>query len=207
MPQKKYYKKNYSKNNQKALIKKEVKQQINSVVETKEHDEYNATTVSTTINVTDPLQTLARGTDGNDYIGDKISPSYFRVNWIASAGTTDTYNYIRFLIIQDKDVVGTPTLSSIFQNTSNPIISELNTNYRHEYNVLYDKVLNLANYTGYPHPYSGHIKIKGKRMRQIRFNSAGSCNAGQLWLVAVSDSNAVNHPILGLYTRLYFKDA
>lgn len=204
---KKFQKKNYQKNNQmRKIAKEEAKKVVKREIEVKEHDEMNNTTISTTINNTDPIQTLVRGTDANDFIGDKINPTGLSIRMVGLAG--DSHNIVRLLVIQDKDIVGSPTLGTMFENTTYPAVSSLNTNYTHQYNVLYDKTIALStNGGGGAFPFVKRIYIKGKRLRQIRFDSAGDCNAGQIWIVGVSDSNALAHPSFQIYTRLYFTDA
>lgn len=188
------------------VAQQEAKKVVRKEIEVKEHDEINATTVSTTINNTNPIQSIVRGTDANDFIGDKINPVGLYINMLAIAG--DSYNTIRFLVIQDKDLVGTPALSTVFENSTYPMTSALNTNYRHQYNVLVDKTLALTtNGGGGALPLVRRFYIKGKRLRQVRFNSTGNCNAGQLWIIMVSDSSTATHPSVELYTRLQFTDA
>lgn len=200
-------KRTYPRNNQmRTIAKQEARKAIKRQVEVKQHDEVNDTTVSTTINNTDPLQTIVRGTDANDYIGDKINPIGLALRYHLIAG--DAYNMLRMLIIQDKDVAGSPTTGTMFQNNIYPLTSALHRDFTSQYRVLYDKTYTLTtNGGGGAIPISKRMFIKGKRMRYIRFDAAGNCTGGQIWIVAISDSSTASHPVFQVYTRLYFTDA
>lgn len=184
----------------------EAKKAVRRTVETKMHDETWNSSIANVLSTFDVCATLTRGTGDNDFIGAYIKPTYMTIkyNMIGS----DSYNILRMIIIQDKDSSGTPVIGTLFENSTVPLISALGSNYRDTYKLILDRRFSLKQYNAsYVAPQLGTIRIPLRKLRRIKFNDAGSIIGGKIWIIMISDSSAVSHPVAQIYSRLYFQDA
>lgn len=181
-----------------------VKREMNRQIESKIFDQgLNGVGMnSVVLNVLDVTSGISRGTGDNQFIGDKISPTYLMGRFSLTLG--DTTNICRLMVIQNIGPVTTPTMGVMFQNLVSPWLSPLNTDNDNKYRVLYDKIYSLdaAHVVR-----TGKIKINSKKLRPITYVAAGTVETGAIYIVALSDSAAVVDPQLNLRTRLHFKDA
>lgn len=188
------------------VARTEARRAIKRTVETKSHDEAFVSTISTGLSTHDICSTLLRGTGDSNFIGAKITPTYLSIKYTFIGA--DPYNIVRMIILQDKASSGTPALATLFENTSYPLVSGLNNQYRETYRLLADRRFVLKQFgSTYFAPTCGSIRIPMSKLRQVKYTDAGNNQGGKLWIVLISDSSAVSHPSYQIYTRLYFKDA
>lgn len=195
---------------QERKIRKVVKSELKKEIETKFYDFNSSASISNLVSTYSPLTSFTRGTGPSNYVGMKIKPKYFTIRGTLTG--SDNTNYVRVLVIQDKAVSGTPNTSTIFQNTSYPWLSPLNVDYIDSYRVLTDRLYQFRTFESSAGSFSStvrpfKIKIPGSKMRQITYTQGGSPDAGQLWVVMVSDSSLPSHPSFVIVSRLTFSDA
>ena len=200
-----------------TIAREEAKKVINSNLETKNfYARQNPLGVSFSGQVFQLLQNpalpvyLVQGATKNDYIGDTISPVglYINYNCVTTLTTVNTYNNFRIMVVQ---VIGggTPSAGNVLQSVSNVMTpySHYDANYKETFRVLYDK--NHVCFANEKPIVNGKIYIPAKKLRKIYFlaNTALNVTAGNLFLVAYTDSAVTTFGYVGYQSRLAFKDA
>lgn len=159
-----------------------------------------ATGVSTTGYAYAITTPLTRGDDGdNNFEGDsiKLLDLDVKMHWLAA----DDNNLIRFMIVQwhesaaitVQDVINIGAMPAALV----PLASRNNSRMK-QVTVLRDDLIqlqNLSNFTAGNGPIvCKRYHIKGSEMRPIFFSSTGtSLQKGQIYLITVTDSAALNH--------------
>lgn len=187
----------------------QVKRIVHSSIEDKSLDVAVSTAaIDYTTGVIANLQTgLVRGNaEQSNYIGGKITPTKLMIRYqILGADTT---NMVRIVVLQNKANAGVPTAATVFESVSNirAPLSAFEINFNDTYRVLYDRLHNLV-LSGDTAQRTGMIRLFRKKLHPIIFDATNALEAYGLWLVAISDSSAVTHPTLQLYSRLTYEDA
>jgi len=148
---------------------------------------------------------ITQGTGETQYIGQKITPTYFTLRW--QANVADATNMIRIIVLQDI-VSGVPTGANVLQSVSNvrAPLSPLDVDYDQTYRVLADRLIQLDAVSS-PSKV-GKIKIGMRQLRPVFFSdNAGTYEKGGCYILVISDSAASTHPNVNLVWRWHFKDA
>lgn len=191
----------------KRVARIEAKKVINKSVETKIFDS-NATSqaVDATNGVVSSLTNgMIRGIGEDQYLGDQITPvgAIIRIQY----GRADSSNMLRFLLIQNKSG-GIPLASTVFASTFNITapLSPYDVDYQDTYRVLYDKLVSMDSVRCTTGVLT--IRLRSKQLRKLSFNdAAGTIEKAGIYLVVISDSTTVTHPVIDWRARLYYKDA
>lgn len=163
------------------------------------------------------LANLSRGDAGiNQFNGNIIRPQAITVKYFAQTAQA-AYQALRVIIFQWFDSA-TPALSGVLQNdaTTLALVSPTLITNKGFLKILYDQLhtcaLTAADGTtlgnGLVHPVT--VYIPGKRLRPIRFPSSGATPTpqdGGLFVLALSDDQALGTINLTLYSRITFADS
>lgn len=190
-------------------IRKVVKSELKKEIEMKYFDYQSTGNFGNTLVATHPLTGFVRGTGTSNFIGSSIKIHKIEIRG-QLLGVDTGYNVARMVIIQDGPVSGTPTTSTMFQNTTYPWYSPFQADYMDTYRVLKDKTWVLGNdgvTTSSYIPRQFKFTIKGKSLRQVKFSSAGSYDAGAIWINFVSDSVVAANPTWIYTSRVWYTDA
>lgn len=185
--------------NKKPIIKL-IDQRINKNSELKHYDaEVNDQPVNST-GITVQLTAVPQGDGDNQRIGDsfQVNDLIFRLRM----QVLDPYNVFRFMVLQwhPNDIVDTCEVVKVLQSAS--VYSNLNWHRRNDYRILYDKLLRgdaddpIVVRT---------IKIKQK-LRKVLFNEGTNFGHNQLYILMISDSGAISHPVITYHRRLTYYD-
>lgn len=204
-----------SKNTRKA-VNKQIKTYLAKNIETKSHNVSHYLQPSTTYDSIH-LSGLTAGTDDSSRIGDAVTLGSLRVNYMIKPA--DTTNMIRMVIVQWKELLSgsTPTWGQIFYSSSTSNDAHLLSTYHLDnlragrFVVLYDKLLKTPVGTTAGETYSqltGRIKVNLKfAKRHLTYDAASSACYDGIYMLAISDSSTVSHPLINIYSSLTFKDA
>lgn len=159
---------------------------------------YTLSSTGTIINIT---PAIAEGTGADERIGDQITLKSFFLRFLLEVA--DTYNQIRFVIFRWHDD-SSPTIAKVFAPLVNLLtytMQPLNPDNAQNIQVLYDNLFQLDTY----HPAALDKIFLNKGLGAAHWNGT-TAEKGQLYIAAVSDSNAVSHPSLYISWRLKFTD-
>jgi hypothetical protein len=193
-------------NNKSAnLTKAVVRQMIDSKLNVEDEkkwilNEYTATGVDSAGIVLD-LTAITQGIgDTGNRVGDQIVLDRARLSYaVASADTT---NVVRVLIFKWMPQ-SVPVITNLLTSGGSQIPwAPHNTDTADQYQVLYDRLHFLA--------ASGpgidgdvlEIKLPGK----VQFSGGSTTGTGKIYLILVSDSGAIPHPVMNLNCALYYED-
>lgn len=157
---------------------------------------------------------LTRGTAYNQYIGNEVLPTSFRVQFSIAMGpgvgptAGDGTNAFRVLVYQWMDSTS-PAVSGILSTVS-PLSNLLWTN-RENIHVLADKYYGLKQASSATASWDmvvDTIYVKGKKMVPIQFNTATSLpQKGEISILVISDSAIATHPYFTFFSQLTFTDS
>lgn len=194
--------------------RKIVKQELGKQIETKNffaraNPTNNVQYTGTAFNLCyDPnlLVYLLQGNARNNYLGDTITPSRLRINYLCKGAGATYYNF-RIVVLQVKGG-GTPAPANVLQSVGNEMtpFSYKDPSYEDTFTILYDKRHSIdaaANNIA-----TGYVSIPAKRLRKINFlaGTAANITAGGIFMVVYSDSATVN-TLFGYTSCLSYKDA
>lgn len=194
--------------------RKIVKQELGKQIETKNffaraNPTNNVQYTGTAFNLCyDPnlLVYLLQGNARNNYLGDTITPSRLRINYLCKGAGATYYNF-RIVVLQVKGG-GTPSPANVLQSVGNEMtpFSYKDPSYEDTFTILYDKRHTIdaaANNIA-----TGYVSIPAKRLRKINFlaGTAANITAGGIFMVVYSDSATVN-TLFGYTSCLSYKDA
>jgi len=187
-------------------VKRYVKRAIKAQEETKVFDTYIAQNPSDAGILTD-LSSVTAGVGYSQRVGQKIQPFGIRLRLYSKLA--DTTNAVRYILFRWKgdDTVDAPTLARIIfsTNLAAPYTWQnmLNEPEQQNFRVLMDKSI-LINAVAKPdHYFTRFFKLKGT----IQYDTGVTTGKNHLYLLSITDSGAVSHPVSVLYSRLYYKDA
>lgn len=201
-------------------LNKKAKRQVNSMIkrssETKYHDlnfagvvGVNVSNVGVTRSFT---QNILEGTGNIERIGQKIEISSLQLR--GTITRADSFNLVRFIVFQwmQDDNAYPPAITDILDPvpvTSSDLLgiyAPYNYNNSSNFRVLKDRLFTLNNQDR----DVTYFKMKFKKFsrRKLTYDNATSDpTRGSLYMLAISDSDAITHPRLSIWSRLYFKDA
>lgn len=193
---------------EKSQVKTIVKRQLNSRLEWKHHD-VNTTFTSGYNGDIYNLSNIDQGDTGSLRDGDAVYATSLQCRYqIVNADATN----LQRLIIFQWNGEDSPAVSDILATvgtTRAPLSPyEADKVGRNKLaRVLYDRTFNLQEpFSGGSHQIIGSFKVSLKK-RHIQFQDGTTTGANKVFLLSVSDSSIVSHPIMNVYTRLWFQDA
>ena len=142
--------------------------------------------------------------------GLKITPTYLQFRYRVAGA--DSFNYLRVILIQylEDDAVAAPTLIDVLQNTTpNGFLQPYRRSAGNRVRLLYDKTHNMISGTNNYHqvrfvrmPLQKKLKIK-----QLIYNAGTSTAAtGNIYLLAISDSQVSTHPTISYVSKMSYRD-
>jgi len=159
------------------------------------------------------LDNVALGTAHNQRNGSKLKIEYIDLRaevYIPTGG--DTTNTMRIILFQVTSAA-VPTVATVLQNDAlggggYNVVSTYSDLQSQKYVILRDKSVAMTT-NGY-NCQTFHWKISKGFNKDISFNDTigtPNFNQGAIFMVAVSDSAVVTHPIINWSSRVYFQDA
>lgn len=191
----------------KSIAHKEAKKAVAQEIETKMIDT-NVTAQAIDYNngyVVSLTNTMIRGTDDKQYLGDSIMPVGLKVRFQFTR--SDASQLCRIILIQNK-AGGIPLLSTLLASTGNLTapLSPYDNNYQDTYRILKDKLYSMDSIRNLT--TIGEITLNSKQLNKIYFNDAvGTVEKGGIYMCVISDSSISVHPTFDYRARLYYKDA
>lgn len=194
-----------------VATKQYVKKLVRKEVETKYYDDYTSWS-GTAIDWTGSLvrlTTIAQGTTDITRVGDKLTLRAVRIklNFVAA----DATQCMRLIVFQwyPNTTLVTPTTANILNVVGSP--QGVNSMYIHDYDnqfkVLYDR--RIAMVLGQNNDYKAisiNVPLKFAK-KTINFTAASTAGSNHIYIMAISDSGAVGHPSITMYSRVWFDDA
>lgn len=159
------------------------------------------------------VDTLALGTAHNQRNGSKCKVKYIDLRaevYIPTGGdTTNTMRIILFQVTNNQ----IPTVASVLQNDAiggggYNVVSTYSDLQAQKYVILRDITLSMTT-NGYNNQ-NFHWKVSKGFNTEVSWNdsiASPNFNQGGIFMVAVSDSAVVTHPIINWSSRVYFLDA
>lgn len=200
-------------------INKKVKYQLNKNLEKKFLIRSQATTASTTwsfFRLTDVPQSSTVDQSDSTRIGDRIRVSSLYVNYGLTCA--DAHNKVRIIIFQYKEqddgATTLPNATILLQSPSTyPFLSTFNHDHKMsgDFTVLYDRfhlLSNTAEEQSRVYVQKRSIKISKKYLaRNIQFVGGGVNGKNHVYMAFISDSSAISHPSVAVYSKLLYTDA
>jgi hypothetical protein len=190
-------------------IKKEIKKYLDGQTETKSMDETASISVSNSGSaIVQPLP--VKGINSYDRIGDMINlvSHFIRLRMTFPAVSPDTNNTIRFIFMVDRmNRGGTISLADVLQDMVHPLTTPLNKSFAGRFYIIIDKLLKItANEPMTDRKF--YIKVKKYKKQEFITNTGTITDIREFayYMIAVSDSSAVGHPVLEYYYRMSYKD-
>lgn len=193
-----------------AHIKRLAAQSANrAIARTSEHKHYENTAFinsgsSTSVGVAQMTaipQSSTGAQSDNTRVGDVVKITSFQFRF--GLKLADDYNLVRIIFFQWLSD-STPVGSDILLSTSYPLYSPYTADNRNLYKILYDRtvVLDANKPVVYEHKFLSRGFVKKMHW------TAGSATAGSnhIWYLNVSDSGAISHPAVELFTRVNYID-
>ena len=205
MPRKKVYRK------KKTITDKRIARVARNVfkrdTETKVFDAYEDVTVSTTGRVT-LLTAVTQGVGVSQRVGERLQPVALHLKFQSTVEPTDTYNNVRYIVFKwkDDDTLIAPVMANVLGTTFgglDEVLNEFQWTTRSNFQVLLD-VTHSVDTAGPRSKITRHrLKLRG----HIEYETNLTTGVGNIYLIRVSDSAVAPSPSMGVYSRLYFKDA
>lgn len=190
---------------EKVALSRMVKQQLNKNLERKFVDVALNAGVSSTVTTT-PITDIGVGTTNITRIGNIIQPTSISLvinSFIPITG--DQTNFIRFILFQWKDdtgETGPPLIGNILQ-TAFPA-SIYNNNQRSSFKILFDKIIPMS--LSGPNAKTMKFTIR-KKLLPIKYTTGATDGINKIFVMEISDSTTVVHPVTDWYLRVRFTDA
>ena len=175
----------------------------------------NAAAVDSSGAVWQPIASgLSRGTAFNQFIGNELLPTSFRVQYSIAMGpgvgptAGDGTNVVRVLVFQWLDST-VPAPAGVLATVS-PLSNILWTN-RENIHVLADRFHALKQASSATASWDmvvDTIYIKGKKLVPIQYNTiTNTPQKGEIMMLIISDSSIATHPYVTFFTQLTFTDS
>lgn len=168
---------------------------------------------------------MTRGSALNQYLGNAIKIVAFemRLHMVWGPNSQNNPDTARITIGQwnDNSTPSIPGSIDILQNITFPHLSPFNFQTKHKTTILYDKMF-MQPFALYPPggfgpstvflqgPFSRQVKFyyRSKRFAPILFDSIGTVERGEPFILITSDTNADSvKSAYSIYMRIYFVDA
>lgn len=148
------------------------------------------------INVSSPV----RGTGESQYVGSQIIPLAIEVR--GQTIVADTFNIMRVTLIQFVNFPQvTVGIGDVYQYPSIPT-SPFTFKNKENIIVLRDEFYRQSQIEDYAYVF--HWYVKKKKLLPVQFDGTGAQTGGAIYMVAMSDSGAVSHPVLTFSLRMYY---
>lgn len=196
---------------------RQVKRIVNSSQETKFYDiSSSGASVSSTGTITS-LTSIAQGTTDITRVGDSIS--LMRMMWSGVLTVGDQFNIVRVILFQWKpnDNVA-PALADLLLNGpsgSPDVYSFYNHDLRGQFHIMSDRTYSLiGNGTSSSIPFQpktqiliAHNKGLSVGLKKVQYQGGTTVGTHKIYVLTLSDSSAVAHPIITYNARIYYKDS
>jgi len=193
------------------LMKKVARREANIVVkQNMEHKNYDLSVLDTAVDwagsgaVFSIIPTV-QGAGNQQIVGISIKPTNLKIRLnITSVPSGSEVNLIRLLVLQVK-TGGVPTIPTTLASVSNvrAPLSDFDVSFRKTYRVLFDRLYSVDS-NNKPQTQA-FINIKS--LAKMNFQTSTlNVQTGGLYLMAVSDSGAVSHPLIRGFCRLTYTD-
>lgn len=197
---------------QRKDVRKIVRNEQKKDTELKYHQDNGGASVDAATGRFDVVTNIAQGGNVNDRIGNKMSPTSLDLTIRVDATTagSDTYNAVRVIcfrwhpdngdLVPDKDDILLAVSGTIPQCYN----AVLPTN--RQFTVLYDRLLTVQSGN------DDQVKIWRKRIKlakskPVEFKSdASTTGINHIYMFAISDSNAVIHPVYEFTSLIRYSD-
>lgn len=140
-------------------------------------------------------------------IGNNIELKKIEFRYSYAAG--DATQVCRLILFQWKNDSGPdpPSVAEIIQDlTNNPWLGDYRYDERTEFNILYDR-LHFLDSTGNG-AGGAHVIVNPKKMKkEVPFNNALTSGNNKIYLLYISDSNALPNPTFNIYGTITYTDA
>lgn len=165
---------------------------------------YDSTVAST--GVFTLLNGIAQGDAEGTRDGNKVVVKSVQIK--GAAVTADAYNQMRCIIFTDNQPnSAAPALGDILESTGNPINSFFRTTTRKRFRILYDRTVDMDT----DDPISQFPNFYRKMYLSTQYSTSGNTIAAitrnSLYMLLVSDSDAVTHPAAEIYARIRYVDS
>lgn len=153
-----------------------------------------------------PLSNISQGDSTTTRTGSVIVYKNYVGKYTITLG--DTVNLVRILIFRWKpdDSEHYPASSDLLLNTGSALapLSNINPTHRKNFSVYVDRLHTLQTYKPI---VTGKFSLTKRKLgaQKSRYNSDDS-GSNKLWMLIISDSGAVSHPAVNLYSDLKWID-
>lgn len=180
---------------------------LNAVNELKVRDIENSANITSAGTLFSVTNTIGKGTDNNNRIGDEIDLKsiYFRME--INANSTTSYDNVRAIVVRWYSD-GTPAISDILTTTAATNLrhlSQINYDKRKLFRILYDNTYTLSDSANLDipavHVDKFYIKVPGK----CNWDSSNNPVKGHVYLLLISDSASL-FPSAAWTVRTKFQD-
>lgn len=137
---------------------------------------------------------IVQGVSDSNYIGSDIRPTTLRIKMSLQA--TDSIQMFRVVVLQTIGG-GVPTPATVLQSVGNirAPLSPFERDYLKTYKVLFDELYTQVLNTESAF-LSVDIRIPYNKLRNVEFtDTVGTIEANGIYLLLISDSAAVSHPV------------
>lgn len=166
--------------------------------------------------VTSVLQNIVQGDSSvNNFQGEGITPLGLTVRWEWENSGADSLNMVRIMVIQffGTGPASPPGAVAYLSNVGGALapLSNKDWEFRKQFKILADsnaiQLQNDATFVGgNGQAVTGKFYIPGRKIRKIFFGIDGVIQKNDLAILAITDSEVANHPILKWCSQLVFTD-
>lgn len=156
------------------------------------------------------MSNIVQGTADSQRTGDRLTLKNIQSR-ISIIGA-DATNVIRLIFFQwyQNTATSTPVIGSILQNPTYSWVSAINDTNQDAglFRIIYDKTYQLS-LSGNNQGLVKKLNFYGRRLprKSLQFNPANTTGFNQVYCLAVSDSVAVTHPSVLVYSRTTYVDS
>lgn len=126
----------------------------------------------------------------------------------------DETNNMRLILLRTKGEFIPTTASEILENYASftdPTVPLISWESRFNFEILMDRVFTLSNdiyYSGAANHHTNKYLVKNLYKNvKIHYNPSSTDGANQIYLLAISDSSVLSHPVLTYHSELHYKDS
>lgn len=207
-PKPKYYPK-YGKKKDKGLTRKAKKEVLDLIEgETEYKIKYYNQTLATAdwTGVIYGIAQIGQNVTNQTRLGNDIKLKQIYIGLIISTAPNN-WSVVRILVIQWFPA-SVPSTSDILTNTGNITtpINSVNWDNKEDFCVLWSKVVCISSLNVASLAYQKYINIKYAK-KTISYDGSATTGNNQIYVLAFSDDNTANAPLVGFQSRLMFSDS
>lgn len=223
-------KRTYKKGNQQQMVRKIVRKELAKEIEFKDYNRASAPNSVTSAGVIEYLTNISGGTNDSQRIANEITIKSLDLRYEITAAGNDITNIVRVILFRDMSagpavtppvVATTPTGAGVLQSQSDdpvPVVYITNglqavqpflSENRDRYKILMDRTHVLGDATNSNLPYRVVASRYIKKNMKVKYydSNANSSDKGSLYLMFISDSSAINHPVYVFNCKIIYTDA